>query len=248
MKNISNLLLITFILLLVFNSFKVQGTNLNEYRWTTIDATGEVTGRHENVFIEYKDKFYLIGGRGINPVNVFDPQTNTWEAKGKSPIEIHHFQAIVHKDAIYMLGAMTGGYPKETPLENIWIYHPETDTWEKGPEIPKDRRRGGAGSVIYNNKIYMVCGIEFGHSSGTNNYFDSYDLITGEWEIHTKAPHIRDHFPAIVVNDRLYCIGGRNTSVHYNDRFNAFLEATIPYVDVYDFNEELIDRKKAFQC
>ena len=84
----------------------------------------------------------------------------------------------------------------------------------------------------------MVCGIEYGHTSGTNNYFDSYDLKTKQWEVLTKAPHVRDHFPAIVVGDKLYCIGGRNTSVHFDDNLGAFFSATVPCVDVYDFIEE----------
>lgn len=225
------------IILLTFQTPFAQ--NLKDFRWTIIDAEGEAKGRHENTFVEYKDKFYLMGGRGVNPVNVFDPKTNTWETKGKSPMEIHHFQGIVYGDAIYLVGAMQGKYPTETPLENIWIYYPEKDLWEKGPVIPEDRRRGGAGSVLYEDKIYIIGGIEYGHTSGTNNYFDLYNLKTGEWEILTKAPHIRDHFPAIVVNDKLYCIGGRNTSVHYPNRFGAFFDATIPYVDVYDLKEEL---------
>ena len=102
MKNCSFPLLVAYALLSFFNSNAVQCNDLDEYRWTNIDATGDVTGRHENVFVEYKGKFYLMGGRGINPVNVFDPETNSWETKGKSPIEIHHFQAIVHKDAIFL--------------------------------------------------------------------------------------------------------------------------------------------------
>jgi N-acetylneuraminic acid mutarotase len=212
--------------------------NISDYSWTLIDAKGEVTGRHENTFVEYKDKFYLLGGRGVNPVNVFNPKTNTWETKGKSPMEIHHFQGIVYGDAIYLVGAMQGKYPKETPLENIWIYYPEKDVWEKGPEIPEERRRGGAGAVLFKDKIYIVGGIEYGHTSGTNNYFDSYDLKTGNWETLTKAPHIRDHFPAIVADNKMYCVGGRNTSVHHPGRFGAFFDATIPFVDVYDFEEE----------
>lgn len=72
----------TFIFLTVVICFylpvKGQEENLSEYRWSTIDAIGEVIGRHE--------------------------------------------------DAIYLVGAMTGGYPKEPPMKNIWIYYPETDT------------------------------------------------------------------------------------------------------------------------
>ena len=215
-----------------------QELALDTYKWTMIDTQGEVKGRHEDSFIEYKNKFYLMGGRGINPVNVFDPSTNTWETKGNSPMEIHHFQAVVYKDVIYLMGAMTGRYPKEIPLTNIWKYYPETDKWEEGDEIPVDRRRGGAGTVVYKDKIYMACGIDYGHTSGTNNNFDCYDPNTGEWKTLTKAPNIRDHFPAIVVNDKMYCVGGRNTSFHTEKNFGAFFDATMPYVDVYDFEKE----------
>jgi len=229
-----------FLILVIFIvpfGLKGQSLSLSEYRWLPIEAKGDVVGRHEDAFIEYNNKFYLIGGRGVNPVNVFDPTTNTWEIKGKTPMEIHHFQAVVYGNAIYLLGAMTGGYPKELPLENIWIYYPEADQWVKGAEIPEVRRRGGSGAVIYNDRIYLACGIKFGHTSGTTNYFDSYDLKTGQWEILTDAPHIRDHFPAIVANDKMYCIGGRNTSVHYPDDFAAFFSATIPDVDYFDFKD-----------
>lgn len=229
-----------FILFLAFvlSVSSISAQNAEDYRWTILETEGEVKSRHENTFVEYQGKFYLLGGRGINPVNVFDPLTNTWETKGKSPMEIHHFQAVIYQDAFYLMGAMTGKYPTETPLENIWIYHPQTDQWEKGDQIPEGRRRGGAGAVLYKDKIYMVGGIEYGHTSGTNNYFDSYDPQTGRWETLTKAPHIRDHFPAIVVNDKLYCVGGRNTSVHNVKSFTAFFDATNPFVDVYDFKEE----------
>ncbi|BAX82077.1 family 16 glycoside hydrolase [Labilibaculum antarcticum] len=222
----------------LLNYEPLSAQNLEDFRWTLIDAKGDVTGRHENSFIEYNDKFYLLGGRGVNPVNIFDPKTNTWETKGKSPMEINHFQAVVYGDVFYLVGAMEGQYPIEKPLENIWLYYPKTDKWEKGPLIPENRRRGGAGAVVYKDKIYMACGIDYGHTSGTNNLFDSYDLKTGEWKVLTKAPHIRDHFPGITVGDKLYCVGGRNSSVHFPNRFGAFFEATVPYVDVYDFKKE----------
>lgn len=87
-----------FLLIIIFTGFcvKSQPVPLSEYRWTPVDAEGDVSGRHENAFIEYNNKFYLIGVRGIKPVNVYDPETNTWETKGKTPMEIHHFQAVVY--------------------------------------------------------------------------------------------------------------------------------------------------------
>jgi hypothetical protein len=226
-----------FLILFILCISGVSAQNILDYRWTTIETKGNITARHESSMVLFKDKFYLIGGRGMNPVNVYNPKSNTWEEKSKPPFEIHHFQAVAYKDAVYVI-AMTGKYPKEVPLENIWLYYPDKDTWEKGPEIPNNIRRGGAGVSVYKDKLYLTCGIDFGHTSGTNNNFNSYDLITGEWKNLTKAPHIRDHFSTIVVGDNLYCIGGRNTSFHYPDNFGAFFEATMPKVDVYNFIEE----------
>ena len=44
--------------------------------------------------------------------------------------------------------AMTGKYPHETPISNIYIYNLEKGEWRVGPEIPKDRLRGSAGCVV----------------------------------------------------------------------------------------------------
>ncbi|MDO8951287.1 MAG: DUF1080 domain-containing protein [Draconibacterium sp.] len=214
-----------------------QAQSLTDYRWLPVEAQGDVVGRHENGFIEHNNKLYLIGGRGNPPVNVYNPQTNSWETKGKAPVDLHHFQAVKYGNAIYVLGGMSGGYPKEIPHENIWIYYPETDKWEKGAEIPESRRRGCGGVAVYNDKLYYACGIKLGHTSGTTNMFDSYDLKTGKWEELTDAPHIRDHVHAIIANDKLYLVGGRNSSFHYDDNFAAFFAATVPYVDYFDFKE-----------
>lgn len=227
-----------FLLVLLTTALFIQGTSksVHDYQWGIIPAEGEVTGRHENVFIEYKDKFYLIGGRGINPVNVYDPKTNRWKAKGKTPLEIHHFQAVVYGDAIYIVGGMTGRYPTELPLENIYLYYPETDTWEKGDEVPDVRRRGSGGVVIHDDILYFIAGIRYGHTTGTNAWADSYNMKTGEWTILPDAPHIRDHFFAIEVDGKIYCIGGRNTSYQIPNR-QAFFGATIQEVDVYDIKK-----------
>ncbi len=208
--------------------------NLNDFNWHEITATGTATPRHENNFIEFEGKFYLMGGRGIKAVDVFDPKTNTWTNNKKTPIEINHFQAVVYNNLIYVVCAMNGKYPRETPLENVWIYNPKKDSWSKGDAIPKEHQRGGGGAVVYKDKIYVACGVELGHTSGTTNVFSCYDPRTGEWQTLTKAPHIRDHFAAVVSGDKLYCIGGRNSSQH-KGAFKNFFNAVVPEVDVYDF-------------
>ncbi len=185
--------------------------------------------RHEAAFVRVGDKAYLLGGRGIKPVNILDLKTNTWKAGAKPPVEIHHFQPVVWEGEIWLLGAMTGGYPGETPLPNVHIYNPANDTWRTGAEIPADRRRGGAGAVVHEGKIYLVCGITDGHRGGHVAWLDAYDPESDTWEELPDAPQPRDHFQAVVHDNKLYALAGRTTIAATNPFAN-----TIGSVDVFD--------------
>ena len=204
--------------------------------WQTLACSGSPHARHENGFAELDGKFYLFGGRRIQPVDVFDPAKNTWSHKSPPPMEIHHFQPVIIDDSLWLLGTMTGVFPRETPLETVYIYHPSTDTWSEGPAIPEGRRRGGAGCVLHSDGwIYLVGGIIDGHHSGTQAWFDRVHPQTGEWEILPDAPCKRDHAPAAIIGNKLYFFGGRETGRHNGGDYNALFFATIPQVDVYDF-------------
>jgi N-acetylneuraminic acid mutarotase len=192
--------------------------------------------------VAFKNKVYLIGGRRINPVDVYDPQTNTWTAMSKTPMELHHFQAVVVDDAIYLMGAMTGPFPKEKPLEKIVVYYPDEDRFEFVHNIPESRRRGGAGAVLYNDKIYIVGGITNGHIDGYQPWLDRYDPKTGQWEVLSDAPHARDHFQAVVLGDKLYSLAGRTTSQATKEVFSR----VVAPVDVYDLTTNVW--LPVFQC
>ncbi len=203
-------------------------------QWETVAASGAPTARHEAAFVAFKDKLYLIGGRRINPTDVFDPETSTWTAKSPTPIELHHFQPVVVDDAIYLMGAMTGGWPTETPLERVLIYYPDRDQYQYSHEIPPHRRRGGAGVVYHNEKIYLVGGITNGHMDGFKPWLDEYDPKTGEWRVLPDAPNSRDHFQAVVANNKLYCFGGRVSS----RKTGEDMSRTIQHGNIFDFETE----------
>lgn len=222
-------------MLLLLVCFFVTGAfaQYENYTWKILETNGNYIPREECDFVLVKDKFYLIGGRGINDVNIFDPETNTWTSGAKPPVELNHFQAVVYKDEIYLLGAMTGRYPHEQPVANIYIYSPKTDTWRIGDEIPADRRRGSGGVVVYKDKFYMVTGILDGHWTGNVTWFDEYDPKTGKWTKLADAPLARDHVRAAVIKDKLYLIGG----MQFNTMERKGLANLIDGVDVYDFKK-----------
>ncbi|MDB5011864.1 MAG: Kelch repeat type 1-containing protein [Daejeonella sp.] len=199
--------------------------------WHILDVKGEPTKREDCGFVEVNGLFYLLGGRGILPIDVFNPANNLWLQKGLTPFEMHHFQAVTYKNEIYVVGGMTGKFPHEMPFDHIYIYNPKTDTWRKGAEIPKNRRRGSGGTVVFKNRIYIIGGIQDGHFDGTVNWMDTFDPATGKWEALKDAPHSRDHFHAAVVNGKLYVAGGRKTSF----KTKQVVDLTVPEVNVYDF-------------
>jgi len=202
--------------------------------WRTLKCQGRPTGRHETAFVEVAGRFYLIGGRESRAIDRFDPETLTWSRMTVTTPLIHHFQPVVFDKKVYMLGAMTSDYPSEVTFPNIQIYDPANDAWSLGDVIPEARRRGSAGTLLHDGKIYMAGGIIHGHTSGTVAWFDEYDPLSGAWRTLPDAPRGRDHFFAVAANDRFYCIGGRNTSVH-EPSFDAFFGAVIHEVDCFDF-------------
>jgi hypothetical protein len=209
--------------------------------WESVNATGEPTARHEAGLVAIDDKIYLLGGRRINPTDVFDTTTNTWAEKSKTPIELHHFQPVVFEGKIYIIGALTGGWPNENPVEQVIIYDPKTDTYSYGHDIPKHRQRGGAGAVVYNNKIYIVGGIVNGHMDGYKSWFDEYDPKTGKWTILQDAPNARDHFQAVIADNKLYTFAGRTTSRRTGDDMNF----TVKHGNVYNFEQSTWEQTTA---
>lgn len=203
--------------------------------WTMIQPKSEATSRHESSFVECDGKLYALGGRGERPVDEFDPKTNTWTKLADAPMEIHHFQAVSYKGEIWVLGALTGKYPHETPIPNILIFNPKTKVWREGSKLPDNRARGSAGVFVRNDKIYMVCGIQDGHFDGFVRWFDELDPNTGEWKSLPSAPRARDHVSAALVGDRLYLAGGRTSYA----KIGKVLELTNNEIDYYDFKTNI---------
>lgn len=204
--------------------------------WTTLDCTGSPHCRHENGFACCDGRFFLFGGRRVQPVDIYDPVTNTWAHGSPPPIELHHFQPVVFENCIWLIGTMTGEFPRETPVPYVYIYDPATDLWLEGPTIPESRRRGATGCIMHTDGwIYVVGGIVDGHFSGTQSWFDRLNPRTGEWEVLIDAPNKRDHAPCAIVDENLYFFGGRETGRHRGQDFEALFSHTIGDVDVFDF-------------
>jgi N-acetylneuraminic acid mutarotase len=206
----------------------------NDRKWQFVEPSNTCTKRHECAAVGLNGTLYLVGGRGIKPVEGLGPLSIKWEKFVETPIEMHHFQAVAFNNELYVLGAFTGGYPHETPIPNVWIFNPTKNEWRKGADIPTDRQRGAAGAFVYKNKIYLVNGITDGHWDGHVAWFDVYDPLSKKWEKLPDAPRPRDHFQAAMVGDKLYIAGGRRSEAKTKQVF----QLTVGEVDVFDFKTQ----------
>ncbi len=235
-----HLFVASIIFLLVSCKIKVAETPAAEVpeptitvqRWEQLESKdgSKPVQRHEAAFVRVGTKFYLLGGRDIRPVSIYDTESGSWSQGAEPPLELHHFQPLVYKDKIYVFAALTGGWPNETPTTHVYIYDPSVDAWSQGDTIPEARRRGASGVVIHDNMVYIACGIKNGHIGDHKNWMDRYDLNTGKWEELSDAPRPRDHFQAVVADGKIYAVAGRNTGIELDDPFGG----TIAETDVYD--------------
>ncbi len=217
-------------LLIITVALSMYDSSVAQDQWQILETESQSQERHENAFVKSGENFYLLGGRGSRPTDIYNPSTHTWMEGAPAPIEISHFQAVSYEGLIYVMGGLTGNWPSETPLSHIYIYDPLIDKWFLGPEIPSHRQRGAAGVAVYNDKIYLVCGIVNGHTSGWVPWLDEFDPATNSWRELPDAPRSRDHFQAAVVGDKLIAAGGRKSGYD-----GQGFEATIAETDVYDF-------------
>ncbi len=215
--------------LLLCGLFLAAGSTFaQDWQIHTTTDNSEVIKRHETGSVVEGSKIYVLGGRGNKPVQVFDSSQNKWSTLAPLPLELHHFQPVVLNGYIYVIGAFTCCYPTEPSVSDIYRLNIATNTWETFGTIPAARLRGSTGTVVYNNKIYLVGGNTNGHSGGAVDWFDEYDPATGSWRSLPDAPNARDHFSAAIVGNKLVAAAGRQTNI----TFGGMVAAT----DVYDFD------------
>ncbi|MDC6463527.1 kelch repeat-containing protein [Nitrosopumilus sp.] len=163
------------------------------------------TARTEIVSVVVDKKIYVIGGydidkNGLNVVEAFDVENNSWEVITPLPKKIHHVSAVTHNEKIYVIG----GYDCCKPLDDVFIFDTKMNSWQKGPSLPTPR--GALTAQVINDKIYVLGG-QNKVSLSTNEVLD---ISTGLWETKQNMPTPREHLASAVVDEKLYVIGGRD--------------------------------------
>lgn len=166
----------------------------------------------------YKGRIYGFGGGGpnfksMNSVIIFDPSADSWSTGTNMPSLRSGAIAVTVGDAIYIIG---GGFKQESGtfrfLHTTEIYYPDSDRWEKGPDMlqPHDYPAG----ALLDGHIYILGGH---HPSATTSgpktdpgfeFCERLDLASGKWEEIAPLPTPRFALDAVVIGGRVLTFGG----------------------------------------
>jgi N-acetylneuraminic acid mutarotase len=166
-------------------------------------------------------KTFLLGGGRSTVQESYDPQTDTWRTVAPLPAALDHIQSVELNGLVYYIGGLLS-WPAPASRA-VYVYDPARNVFATKAPMPAGRERGAGGIAVYNGKIYVAGGL---HSGVAVRWFDVYDPASNTWSTLPDMPRARDHFHAAVVGNRLYAIGGRQTSIN----------ATITANDAFDFD------------
>ncbi|MCY3741040.1 MAG: hypothetical protein OXH00_08470 [Candidatus Poribacteria bacterium] len=180
-------------------------------------------------------KIYLIGGTlfehargvlrdpgpgiwrgpfGMSLVEVYDPETNTWQRLANMPTVRAGTETAVVDGKIYVMAGYAGkdNHGKNFKfLKAVEMYDPQTDTWVRKQDLPVSRMQFGIGAVA--GKIYAIGGVldpkeKKPGLQGRIDLVEVYDPVSDTWAKRADMPTRRDGFATAIIDDTIYAIGG----------------------------------------
>ena len=227
-------LLWVFILLCVVapNSFAGGWEQVTELpKWRVGGAAAAVNG-----------KIYLIGGFNylgglaamLSTVDVYDARTNTWHTVANMPKPRVAVKTAVFSSEIYAFA----GYDRQGPRgarrdrKIIEMYNTHTDTWVKKPDMPT--LRTSFATAVVDGKIYLIGGRvkDKRGEEVITGLVEVYDPLTDRWDKRTDMPTVRSGMDAVVVEGKIYVIGGQTRKAPgLVERFVRSIEEYNPKTD-----------------
>ena len=173
-------------------------------------------------------KVFVIGGniqlkRGefgdlsASTVEMYDPETDTWEQKANMPTARAGVSVSVVDGKIYAIGgsqmktiqAPRGFSSESEEVATVEMYDPVTDTWTQKADMPTSKKTM---TCVVDGKIYAVGGWLTTHEKPHLETVEVYDPATDTWAKAQSMNCARCSAAIGVVNGEIYAIGGLSSS------------------------------------
>lgn len=232
-------LAVLFPLIIVFvfpTSIAQTTTTTTESFWTA--GAPMPTPRTEVTAAILKDNIYVLGGfdessQVTDIVEVYNITNNTWTKAAPLPEALHHTAAASYNNKIYVVGGYTAPW---SPSNKLFIYDFVQDKWQEGKPMPT--ARGALNVNFINGTLYAIGG----SSDRPLNSNEAYDPSSNTWTSKALMPTARHHAGSVVVDEKIFVIGGRISGSLENISVN---EAYDPEQDKWITNLEAMPSKRS---
>jgi len=211
------------------------GPNYNEVydldtnTWTTLAKKPTMTAAAVPVL--YKGEIYLFGGyegesstyRNLTVVEAYDPDQDTWRYVTDMPKSPYSKAVAVHDHSAYIIG----GYDEDVGGMNdeVMRYDLQNDTWEryycKAPPDALGTHSYATQAPVINGKVYLIGGDQGdSENNGSVTTFAIFDIELKEWDFGPALPKPRSYHLAVIPNNTIYVIGGKDRRRHGEMEFD----------------------------
>ena len=190
------------------------------------------TPRATAASVMHGGRLYVIGGRNesgiLNVVESYDVASDTWATEAPMPSPVWNAMAAAVANKIYVFGGLVGTGDQRQTTDEVKAYDPTQRSWSTGPRMPQGKQN--AAIAIFDGKIYIIGGMtgSAGLSGSSTNAVDVFDPASGRWQVAAPMSAVRTGSKAIVVDGRIYAVGGArggeaiDTSEIYDPRANTW--------------------------
>ena len=205
----------------------VSDTQGNALRFSTAQWTRKAdmpTVRSDFSTCVVDGKIFVIGGSlqlkmdeygdmSVSTVEMYDPETDTWEGKTHMPTVRSNVSVSVVDGKIYAIGGSKtkkiqvprGFTTGSEELPTVEMYDPATDTWTQKADMPTPRKTK---TCVVDGKIYAIGGWSTANEQSQLEIVEVYDPATDTWAKAQSMNHARCSAAMSVVNGEIYAVGG----------------------------------------
>jgi N-acetylneuraminic acid mutarotase len=169
-------------------------------------------------------KLYLIGGTDWEPiddgwkivpyarVDVYDPQSDTWELKANLPIPLGEAGLCSMDGKIYVSGGTTN---ENIVLSSLYSYDPVSDEWKELAQMSAPRN--GHVSIALDGRIYVIGGGSSFLTESTS--CEVYDPVSDQWTSIASLPKAIIWHGGCAVDGEIYIFGGQKVREILGDSY-----------------------------
>lgn len=192
-------------------------------------------GHSEGGAAAINGKIYLAPGSLPTTIQIYDPVANSWSYGKQMSVPRDRVAVATVNGKMYVIGGHGGGSDNSTVVEE---YDPQTDAWTRKTDMPTGRSYASAAAL--NGLIYVIGGTR-ADGVPCSYIVEVYNPTANTWAPGESMWPSEGRFQAAVavLRDKIYMIGGRNTS---EMTLSSVLEFDPSKPDIYPWPEQWAHR------